>query len=184
MTSKEGKSKRAKAGTIRNDSVADSKDTEKLLEEGRARLLLPSTTQYPLVIEVEAGLLPRHCCWVLSCLHGRPISACRWATCTGLCRVSQNVAGPGRWAYWTGFLQGFTENGWPWQMGYLHRVLHDCTECGWPWQMGYLHRVLYDCTTCGWPLADTIHGAEQGISPNGAGNRGAGRSRQHEAPGK
>ena len=33
-------------------------------------------------------------------------------------------------------------------------------------------------------LADTIAGAEQGISPGKAGNRGAGQGRQHPAPGK
>ena len=70
MTSREGRGRRGKDGTIRDDSVADSQDSEELLEDSRAGLLLPGTPQYPLVIEVEAGLLPRHCCWVLNCLHG------------------------------------------------------------------------------------------------------------------
>lgn len=58
--------------TIRDDSVADSKDPEELLDDGRAGLLEPSIPHDALVIEVEAGLLPGHCCRILYHIYDLP----------------------------------------------------------------------------------------------------------------
>lgn len=61
--------------TFRDNSVTDSQDSEELLEDSRAGLLLPGAPHHPGVIEVEAGLLPLGRCRVLYHPYIRPIPA-------------------------------------------------------------------------------------------------------------
>lgn len=61
--------------TVRDDGVADRQDPEELLDDLRAALLQPGSPHDALVVEVEAALLPGHCCWVLNHIQQLPCPA-------------------------------------------------------------------------------------------------------------